>query len=75
MCKFCEMKDSDLAEEEIMSDQYVNLGIIDSITINTIIQDKNILSTYFMNEVSDVLVEYNTKIKFCPMCGRKLEEE
>lgn len=74
MCKYCEMNDSDLAQKNIMLDQNVNLGIVDSINISTIIQDKNVLCTYFTNECSDVLAEYNTLIKYCPMCGRKLGE-
>ena len=75
MCKYCEMNDADLAEVDIMKNQTVNLGIVNSIYINTIIQDKNILCTYFTNECNDVLDEYNTKINYCPMCGRELGED
>lgn len=73
MCKYCEMNDSDLAQKDIMLDQHVNLGIVDNINLSTIIQDKNVLCTYFTNKLGDVLAEYNTLIKYCPMCGKKLE--
>lgn len=75
MCKYCEMVDSELAEKDIMKNQYVDLGIVNSIKVSTIIQDQNVLCTYFTNECSDVLAEYNTKIKYCPMCGRKLGDK
>lgn len=73
MCKYCKMNDSGLAED-IVKDREINLGILNKVTINACIQDKNVLSIYLMNDYNDVLAEYNTKIRYCPICGRKLGE-
>lgn len=75
VCDYCKMRDSDLAEKELMKNYPVNLGIIQGVTINTTIQDKDVLSVYLMTEYNDLLAEYNMKIKYCPMCGRKLSSE
>lgn len=75
MCKYCEMGDTGLGKKNLIDSQHIDLGIIEGIEINSIIQDENVLSTYLMDECSDVLSEYNIKIKYCPMCGRKLKNE
>lgn len=75
MCKYCHIDNSGLPDEEIMKNQKIDLGIVDCIYLNSCIQDENVLSTYLMDSYSNLLAEYNVKIKYCPMCGRKLVED
>lgn len=75
MCKFCELKrNSDFGEEVFRLD--LDFGIFGRCDLVGQMY-KTLGNTELMNlHVSDGSrgFNYEIKIKYCPMCGRKLEE-
>ena len=73
MCEYCKMNEYDLAEKEIMHKPSIDLGIFTDISFGVTIQREDQLTLSIIH--NDVLSEYSEVIKYCPYCGRKLDED
>ena len=77
MCKFCNYGNGNVADEDIINKR-IGIGEIpDAMSVEVYINDDYdgipyLMTNIFLPSGGDNILETSTKIKYCPMCGRKL---
>lgn len=77
MCKFCNYNEGDMADEYII-DERIRIGNIpDALGMEVYINNDHdgipcLMGDIFLPSGGMNILETSTKIKYCPMCGRKL---
>lgn len=74
-CEFCT---TDTDNREMISEYSINLGLFGTQHVYTYISDKDFLATSATLDNSTSEEDFGwikKRIKYCPMCGRKLREE
>lgn len=74
MCKFCDELFTGDCNASLFTADISAFGISGLLDIDVFITD-NILELYIENMDGDTVVKNTRPIKYCPMCGRKLEKE
>ncbi|MDO4975238.1 MAG: hypothetical protein Q4E61_02840 [Alphaproteobacteria bacterium] len=71
MCDFCECESKleSVAKKWLISDEEVDIGILDNLDIGLVISPKYKELSYCLNYAEYVK---RIQIKYCPMCGREL---
>lgn len=77
MCKFCNYGEDNVADEYIINKQIRMGEIPDAMGMEVYINDDYdgipyLMANIFLPSGGDDILETSTKIKYCPMCGRKL---
>lgn len=77
MCKFCNYNKDKVADKDII-DKRIRIGNIpDALNMEIFINDNYdgipcLIGDIFIQPGGANILETSTKIKYCPMCGRKL---
>lgn len=76
MCKFCNYNEDEVSDEDII-DERIRIGNIpDALGMEVYINNDDgnpcLIGDIFLPSGGDNVFETSTKIKYCPMCGRKL---
>ena len=77
MCKFCNYGEGNVADEVVINKR-IRIGEIpDAMGMEVYIDDDYdgnpyLIANIFLPSGGDNILETSTKIKYCPMCGRKL---
>ena len=77
MCKFCNYNEDKVADEDIINERIRIGNISDALSMEIYINDDYDGIPYLMGNIfllpgGENVLETSTKIKYCPMCGRKL---
>lgn len=77
MCKFCNYNEDKVADEDIINERIRIGNILDALSMEIYLNNDYdgipyLMGNIFLSPGGENILETSTKIKYCPMCGRKL---